>query len=338
MSRWFYQVQFSDAQRKVLLKNIQRRLKRGMTGVQIAESLVQMFAKDPVLQMVAADMRNASRAGLGLTASFDGWFDNSLLATMRIAESHGKLGEEIETLIKEIEGAGSAMAEVLKAFAYGVLIISVLVGVFITIVHDQLAPVLTSIANSPTPDLVRLIAVAEFCNSYWHLFIAIPVGIFSFYYLALLNLVGKARARLDTTPIFSMYRRLQGGRMLNSMGLMTNAGLTWRQAAGALMQNANRYIRFALVQFLHKLDEGGSVPDSLEHADVFEDVVLFELKGAADDAELPMVAREIAQEIVERTITDLEKVSGQVRTFALLLAGTGLIILVTGLMAVSQSI
>ena len=336
-ARMFYQSQFSHEQRKTLLLNIQRRLKRGLTGAQIAEGLIQMFT-DPDLKMIARDMLNASRAGLGLMASLEGWFDQSLMTSLRTAETHGKLADEIENVVKELEEAGNAMGDVIKAFGYGVLILTVIVGVFITIVHDQLAPIIESVAKSPTEELLRMVAVAEFCDNYWHLFIIIPSVIGVIYYVALINMVGKARDAVDSSPVFDIYRRMQGGRMLNGMALMANAGLTWRQAATTLLDTSTRYTHYALTRFLRKLDQGGSVPDALEATNVFERVVIYELKGAGDDAELPDVARDIAQEVSARGIQDLEKAANQVRVLSMLTAMFGLLVLVTGLVGVSSSI
>ncbi len=338
IGRWVNQQLMNDEQRRVFLNNVGRRLSRGITARETTQALLFMYNEGPERALLN-DMMSAIRNGQRLTSSFSGWFPTPIVATLTTAEQHGKLPQEILHVAENIKEGSSAWSGVLGKLGYGVAILGAIFVIYIFVVHNNLRPVLTSLVKVPDENLENMLAIAAHINSFWIWYILVPVSVTLVAMFLLPTLTGNIRVFFDRAiPGMSAYRTYIGARLLESMAMMTAAGQTWRQAGLILEAEAPPYTKMLLRRFRSSLDEGSSVAEALHKMQCYERITIFEIQGSADSADLPVTARTLSQEAIERIFKVIERVGYYIQFASLISAAIFLMILILGLFAIQNSV
>lgn len=243
--------------------------------------LAEMFRRaEPLLAFLEGEIANAQRTG----------HRSKVLALRRILErfqagdNAGRIGYLLEDVMPRSDAmmlvavdraadksaALSALADAVDnqnemkkvALSYAVLpivmlplcyaLITILGGIIVTI-HKSTPPYVQEELWKGFNGLARVIA--NFTTSYGTVSLAVFLGTLAVVLASLPRWYGPIRLKLESWPIFSLYRDFQAGLLFTSLAMLLKTGSPLKGAIEDLSHSASRWMRWHLRRVLGALDD-----------------------------------------------------------------------------------
>ena len=207
-----------------------------------------------VEKQLAGNVLRFLELGLPWTYGLYGYFDQSVVEILAIAEKTGNLAQAMHNAARQMEVSSSIWGSVLKSVTYPLAILVAITVIMATLSAKggtfTVMATLTPISQWPS-DVLMMWDWGNFASTYWWLVILIVGGIITGVWLTLTHYEGPVRLGsggawlvppredLDRWPLFKMYRSLQAATFTARVGLLITNGVALRTALETLTGNVN---------------------------------------------------------------------------------------------------
>ena len=256
-------------------------------GIDIAESLRVLVSEtvDPGFQRVLEDVRLNIESGVTFYDAMSAHpevFSSEICNLIRAGEHSGSLVNACQDISEHLEWLDQLMADVKQATMYPAMIAVAVMGlVFImfSFVVPQFSVIFDSL-NMELPAITKgVVAVGDFCNSYWWAILLFVGGVFAFFKFLPQKWPDLAFA-LDklklNMPVFGPVNQLLVlSRFTHNMALMLKAGVpiveSLNLVAGVV---ANRVMGAAVANAELAVTDGRKMSEALEGHEVISPIVM----------------------------------------------------------------
>lgn len=333
------QMTLSSARRIRFLEIWCNWLARGYSAAQAAEGLAKVYKDQPEGQ-IAASTYAALASGLTAAEGLRGWFPNNLVQAIALYEASGTLVERREEIISRLRKSDSAMGTFFSKTGYGMLLLVIVSGMYISVVHGSLIPAMSSIiAREEWPQELKVLAgIAAFLSNYWlALVIAFPTLFFATLWV-IPRWGGPLRQRLDRLPGLSWYSTRNGARVLQNISVLVQAGDSWRTAAQQSIVGEQAHSRYYLQRFIDFLAAGQPVGTALQEMGCLDKSTSYQLTLLQDDLDLPVIAAQIAEEYENDSLKQLALICEGVQLLCFGLVGAAIVLIFAGSYGILQNV
>lgn len=255
-------------------------------GLPIDEALAALAdeASDQRLRAIVAALRSRVMEGRTLASSmaeFPQSFPEIVCATVQAGEQSGELADALERLADYAESRDNLNRELISAFAYPILLLTVAVAVVAGLMISVVPRVVDVFNNlgAQLPWLTRaLIAISAFLSGYgWLLTLALVVGVIA-WRLMLRN--AQMRHRLDAfwlrLPLLGrVVRAAETARVTRTLAVLTGAGVPVLESLRLAAQTLKRLpLQEAMRRAAQRVREGTAIARALSETRAFPPVAL----------------------------------------------------------------
>jgi toxin co-regulated pilus biosynthesis protein E len=277
---------------------------------------------------VATSIGDKIAEGQPLAEGMKEWFAPNVIEIVRVGESGGALAQTLKSAINTLSQSGVAIGAFIGAVSYPLLVIGlacviiIYLNTSVFVQFRQIKPV------EQWPDAgKRLVAVADLIQNWWWIVILGVVATIIVFRWLLVNYIGELRPTLDRFPPFSLYRKLNAARLLETLGLLVANGVVFKSAIKVMQYQSTPYMGFHLNSMEHLLSMGktniAEVLDTglVEPQDLMRLRVMAEVKG-------------FEHGLIRMGIRGAEQATATLKTIArlmggmLLIVGAGMIIII----------
>jgi type IV pilus assembly protein PilC len=289
-------------------------------GLHLARILSALAAEttNKRFRRVLDDVRAAITAGssfadaLGLHPHV---FDRLYVAVVRAGELSGSLPVVLDALTIYLEKSAQLRRKVVGAVTYPAVILAVAAGMVFTMIVF-LVPVFEGVyarANTALPAPTRLlIAVSGVVRGYTLLVIAGAVAAAALLYMSAQTTQGRrlidgAKLRV---PLFGpLVRKAVLARTCRTLSVLLSSGIPLIEAMGTVARvSGNRVIEDALIEATARVQDGGTIADTLKRTGEFPSMVVQFVATGEESGTLPaMLARAASyyEQQVDNTVATL---------------------------------
>ena len=289
----------------------------GLHLARILSSLAAETASKP-FKKVLTDVREAITAGSSFADALGQHphiFDRLYVAVVRAGEISGSLPVVLDTLTVYLEKTAQLRRKVIGAITYPAVILAVAITiVFIMVI--KIVPIFENVyarANTVLPAPTRLlVAVSNIARSYTLTVILLILGFVVLFYLAIQTRAGRRvfdgfKLRI---PLFgTLIRKAVMARTCRTLSVLLNAGIPLLEAMETVARaSGNRVIEIALLAATRRMQEGGTIAQTLRETGEFPSLVIQLVATGEESGTLPaMLARAAGyyEQQVDNTVATL---------------------------------
>ena len=289
----------------------------GLHLARILSSLAAETASKP-FKKVLTDVREAITAGSSFADALGQHphiFDRLYVAVVRAGEISGSLPVVLDTLTVYLEKTAQLRRKVIGAITYPAVILAVAITiVFIMVI--KIVPIFENVyarANTVLPAPTRLlVAVSNIARSYTLTVILLLLGFVVLFYLAIQTRAGRRvfdgfKLRI---PLFgTLIRKAVMARTCRTLSVLLNAGIPLLEAMETVARaSGNRVIEIALLAATRRMQEGGTIAQTLRETGEFPSLVIQLVATGEESGTLPaMLARAAGyyEQQVDNTVATL---------------------------------
>lgn len=254
-------------------------------GLPIDEALAALAdeASDQRLRAIVAALRSRVMEGRTLASSmaeFPQSFAEIVCATVQAGEQSGELADALERLADYAETRDTLNRELVSAFAYPILLLTVAIAVVAGLMTSVVPRVVDVFSNlgAQLPWLTRaLIAISAFLSSYGLLLLVLVIAVVA-WRLALRN--PEMRHRADAfwlrLPLFGrVLRAAETARVTRTLAVLTGAGVPVLESLRLAAQTLKRLpLQEAMRRAAQRVREGTTIARALSETKAFPPVAL----------------------------------------------------------------
>jgi type IV pilus assembly protein PilC len=273
-------------------------------GLHLARILTSLSAEtaNKNFRKVLSDVRDAITAGSSFADALGQHphiFDRLYVAVVRAGELSGSLPVVLDTLTVYLEKTTQLRRKVVGAITYPAVILTVAIFiVFIMIV--KLVPVFEGVyarANTVLPAPTRmLVAISSVVRDYTVLVFLFVIVSAVLFYMGIQTETGRrlvdgAKLRI---PVFGpLVRKAVMARTCRTLSVLLSAGIPLLEAMETVARvSGNKVIEAALTQATRKMQDGGTIADTLRQTGQFPSMVVQLVGTGEESGTLPaMLAR-----------------------------------------------
>jgi type II secretory pathway component PulF len=267
------------------------------------------------------------------------WLPQAVIELIRAGEQGGTLSQNIRAAAETMGRQNEVIGVLISSLTYPTIVLCIGVGVLLYFGRTVLPQFETIKPISEWPEVgQQLVGLSSFIQSWWWIILIGMVGGVIVLSRYLQTATGAARQQVDSLPIVGIYRQVVGARFMETMGLLVNNGVIFKQALKILQRQANPYMMWHLMMMDRKLGRGESniadVLDTglLERSDVLRLRAIADSKGF--EHALVRQGRQSAAAAV-KSLTKICRILGAV----MLAAGAGLAgLMVLGIYNIGSSL
>ncbi len=262
-------------------------------NVLVADGIPANRAIEMMVQATTGLTHDVARAiaqkiseGKPLAEGMREWFGVNIVEIVRVGEAGGALGETLQSAINTLGRSSGSMGVLIGAVSYPLLVILMACGIIVYLDSSVFVQfkAIKSIDQWPQAgrDLVNLAALIR--NAWW-LVIAAAIAFVIIMLRVLDNYIGALRPLLDNIPPFSLYKKFVAARFMETLGLLVENGVVFKNALRIMQYRSPPYLASHLVNMEHLLSTGkGNVADILttgliDEKDVLRLRIMAEVKG-----------------------------------------------------------
>jgi len=251
IKRW----QFGNKQQLAFLEDLYLLINDGIPANRAVEMMGQVTTG--LSREVALSLSGKIAEGQPLADGMQEWFSMNVVEIVRVGESGGALGQTLKSAINMLSQQGVAIGAFVGAVAYPLLVIMIACVVILYLNNSVFVQFKLVKPMSQWPDAgLRLVALANFIESWWWLVIVIIIATGIITKRIMSNYIGEFRPLLDRVPPFSFYRQLTAARLLETLGLLVANGVVFKSSIKVMQYQANPYLLSHLVKMEHLLGMG----------------------------------------------------------------------------------
>lgn len=277
-------IQFGIKAQLAFLEDLYVLVNDGIPPSRALEMMAQITTG--ISREVALSIAQKISEGQPLAEGMRDWFSMNVIEIIRVGEEGGALTQTMKSAIETVSQRSGLFTAFFAAVTYPLMVITIACAIIIYLNNSVFVQfrMIKPIEEWPAAGK-QLISIAMLIQSWWWLAIVAVVTIIIVFRSLMNNYTGEFRALLDQIPPFSLYRKLMGARVMESLGLLVENGVVLRQAIKVMQYQANPYLISHLVVMEHQLGAGkANVADVLstgliEEADILRLRVMAEVRG-----------------------------------------------------------
>lgn len=249
------QLSFDTHAQQGFLEDMASLIEDGVPLKQVLESFVAIHQGAP--RELAQSMLSQISQGYPIADGMVGWYSNEIIEIIRAGEEGGILAQVLRTTAASLTQRESVLNSVLNSLTYPIVVIFGALGVSVFINHSIFSSFrgITPVREWPVGAQI-LTHIADFVQHWWWL-ILVTVAVIIFLFVRFLkDYIGDLRPTLDTMPIWRVYRKLNAGRFMETLGLLIANGLVLKKALKILQNRASTYLASHLILMEHRLGAG----------------------------------------------------------------------------------
>lgn len=297
-------------------------LSNSMTSNQVINKLLaRKTPRDRYMKADAAFLEHVSesyRKGLSLADSLRGWATPGEIMLVRSGEETGKLNEALEKTIEMLTKMIGMKKEVKSQITYP---IALFVALFVIIIGFAkfMLPILTQFGD---PDEWDLIAQSLYYFSIWvsDFWIVVLIAIYALIQVISYSMPkfrGKIRDSLDKLPPYSIYRAIQSGLLLISIGSLMKSGVQFRKSLESIRLEATPYLDDKIKEIIINIDKGMDNGKSI-NTDFIGDIG-DDIEDYASGANIEEAMEKLGDIAIQDTIEKITKQCGIARIVSIIL-------------------
>lgn len=246
---------FTSKRQQVFLEDLAILISDGVPANRAVEMLATIYSG--VSREVALEINQGIAEGKPLAETMRRWFNVSSVELIRAGEEGGTLELTVASAAESLKEKSGAIGAIISALTYPLVVI--LAGCFIMVYlnHSIISDFADIKPINQWPSIGRaLIVVADFIQFWGWLVVALVIASLFVIKYMMKNYVGELRRTLDALPIFSLYRQLTAGQLLETLGLLIANGVVFKTAVKVMQYHANPYLISHLIAIEHLLGSG----------------------------------------------------------------------------------
>jgi type II secretory pathway component PulF len=275
------QLSFDTKAQQAFLEDMASLIEDGVPLKQVLESFVAIHQGAP--RQLAESMLSQLSQGYPIAEGMVGWYAPEIIEIIRAGEEGGILAQVLRTTAASLTQRESALNSVLNSMTYPLVVICGALAVSVFINHSIFSSFrsITPVREWPVGAQI-LTGIANFVQDWWWMLLA-TVFILIFLFIRFLkDYIGDLRPTLDNLPIWNIYRKLNAGRFMETLGLLIANGLVLKKALKILQNKASTYLASHLMVMERRLGAG---------QDNIADVLDTGLISAGDLSRLKLIAK-----------------------------------------------
>ena len=249
------QISFDTKAQQAFLEDMASLIEDGVPLKQVLESFAAIH--QGAARQLAQSMLSQLSQGYPIADGMVGWYSNEIIEIIRAGEEGGILAQVLRTTAASLTQRESALNTVINSLTYPLIVICGALGVSVFINHSIFSSFrsITPVREWPVGAQI-LSSIAYFVQHWWWMLL-ITVAMLIFLFVRFLkDYIGDLRPTLDNMPIWNLYRKLNSGRFMETLGLLIGNGLVLKKALKILQNRASTYLASHLMLMEHRLGSG----------------------------------------------------------------------------------
>jgi type II secretory pathway component PulF len=300
-------------------------LSNSMTSNQVINKL--LARKKPSELYMKADaaflshVSESYRKGMSLADSLRGWASPGEIMLIRSGEETGRLNEALVKTIEMLTKMIKMKKEVKSQITYP---IALFVALFVIVIGFAkfMLPILTQFGDPEDWDIVAqaLYYFSTWMSDYWIMVLIVIYGLIQLITYSMPRLRGSLRETLDKLPPYSIYRAIQSGLLLISIGSLMKSGVQFRKSLESIRQEATPYLDDKIKEVIINIDKGMDNGKSINTdfvGDIGDDI-----EDYASGANIEEAMEKLGDIAIQDTIEKITKQCGIARILSLLLVAS----------------
>lgn len=331
-----FQFKSNTQARQRLWRKLGKLLKDGipiMSGLKEIRALRK--AGDPISVAIDDWLRKMNN-GASLSDAIKIWVPSEEFMLIVASERSGMLESGLTSVVK----ISKAKAAISAAVYGGVLYPGFLILLAFAMMHMFSTKIVPSFAKAARSDawigMARAaVDVASFMQSYLVWFLVAFVLVVILFLVSLPSWDSPLRTKLDSYPPYSIFRIMQGSSWLIALASLVEAGERIEDAVVLLAEGTSTWARVRMNAALKGLRAGKNIGVALDKSgygfpdrEIISDIQLYSTKSGFDEA-----LRIIGNDWVAESVEQISRLMKVVFMFALVLAGSVIIFVVSGLLS-----
>ncbi len=248
-------LQFNQKEQQAFLEDLFVLVDDGIPPNRAIDMMVQVSRG--ISKEVAVSIANKISEGQPLAEGMRDWFSVNIVEIIRVGEEGGALAQTMSSGINSLSQSSGIISALVAAITYPVMVIVMACGVIVYLDRTVFTQFKLIKPIEQWPEAGQtLVAVAGIIRNWWWAVIVIGVAFVLIMRRILTSYVGDFRPFLDQFPPFSLYRRLEAARVMETLGLLVENGIVFKSALRVMQYRATPYVATHLLLMEHLLGVG----------------------------------------------------------------------------------
>lgn len=337
LTTFLEKILFSSKDKQSFLEDLATLIEDGLPATK-AVAVIDQISEGATKKLTQAILLKVGQ-GKSFVDGMVGWLPQTVVELIRAGEEGGTLSKNIRSAAEAMGRSNEVIGVLIGSLTYPIIVL--VVGLFVLLYFGKtVIPQFESIKPvSEWPEVGQnLVALSSFVQNWWWVVLVALVGTTVVVSRYLQTATGPLRQQIDALPLIGLYRKIAGARFMETLGLLVQNGVVFKQALKILQNQANPYMTWHLVMMDRKLGKGqpniALVLDTglLEKADVLRLSAIADAKGF--EHALVRQGRQAAVSAV-KALSKISKILGAV----MLAVGAGLAgLMVLGIYSIGSSL
>lgn len=275
--------------------------------------------------------------GKSLSEVLKEWATPGEVLLIKSGEDSGNLQEAFETIKNLLEKTAGMKKAVKSELGYPIFLLILLFGMIIGFAKFML-PTLTSMSSPDTWDgkSQALYSLSTAVDENWIsiiLFIIVMSFVITY---TIPRLRGRVREKLDNFPPYSIYKTIQSGLLLISLGTLMASGVSFRKSLVSIQENSGPYLADKVKEIVDNVDSGmdnGKAINTKFIGKIGNDIEDYSSGSSIEEA-----LGQLGNSAIDDTVESIKVKAGYVKTFTLFLVGGFIIWMYGSFMAIVNDV
>lgn len=260
------------------------------------------------------------REGKSLSEVLKNWATPGEVMIIKSGEDSGNLQEAFDTIKTLLVKQATMKKAVIGELGYPLFLLILLFAMIIGFAKFML-PTLVDMSNPDNWDAKSqaLYSLSTTFNENWVIIITTILVSSILIGYSVPRLRGKVRDKLDIFPPYSIYKTIQSGLLLISLGTLMSAGVSFRKALVSIQENSGPYLSGKVGEIVDNVDNGmnnGKAINTKFIGEIGDDIEDYASGASIEDA-----LKDLGNSAIDNTVESIKKKAGYVKTFSLFLVG-----------------
>lgn len=265
-----------------------------------------------------ANISEGYQKGQTLSDTLRGWGQPGEIMLIRSGEETGAIDESLKKTISMMEKMIMMKRSVKSEIAYPIVLFIMLFVIVIGFAKFML-PILLQFGDPQDWDIIALSLYyfATFISDFWVLMVLSILGLINLVAYSLPRLTHPIRNSLDKIPPYSIYKAIQSGLLLISIGSLMKSGVAFRKALESIREEATPYLRVQIEEIIRNIDAGmdnGSAINTDFIGEVGNDI-----EDYSNGSSIELAMEKLGDSAIEETLETIKKQSAIARMISIVL-------------------
>jgi type II secretory pathway component PulF len=275
--------------------------------------------------------------GKALSEILKDWATPGEVMLIKSGEDGGDLQRSFETIKNLLEKTASMKKAVIGELGYPIFLMILLFGMIVGFAKFML-PTLTSMSDPENWDAKSkaLYSLSTTFDENWVLIVISIIALSFAIGYSVPRLRGKIRDRLDSFPPYSIYKTIQSGLLLISLGTLMSSGVSFRKSLVSIQENSGPYLSEKVKEIVDNVDSGmdnGKAINTKFIGKIGNDIEDYSSGSSIEEA-----LSQLGNSAINDTVESIKVKAGYVKTFSLFLVGGFIIWMYGSFMAIVNDV